>query len=78
MILAQALVVGGIGYGFGVGLATLFGIVAQCDAATGLFPALASAGHFRSAVFVIALVASLFSIRRVLVLEPAVVFQGGA
>ena len=29
MILIQALVVGGIGYGFGVGLATLYGMFAQ-------------------------------------------------
>ena len=29
MILIQGLVVGGIGYGLGVGLATLFGIFAQ-------------------------------------------------
>ena len=69
--------VGAIGYGVGVGLATLYGIFAQRA-----MPLLAfflpwqvlalSAG----AVIVIVLLASLLSIRRVLVLEPAIVFQG--
>ncbi len=76
MILVQSLVVGGIGYGIGVGLATLFGIIAgralpllafylpwQVLLMTGL------------AVIVIALVSSILSIHRVLVLEPAAVFQ---
>ena len=46
MILIQALVVGGIGYGMGVGLATIFGIFAQrADAAAGVLPAVAGAGR---------------------------------
>jgi putative ABC transport system permease protein len=79
MILLQGAVVGSIGYGLGMGLATLYGIFSQRA-----MPLLAfflpwqvlviSAG----AMIVIVLLASLLSIRRVLVLEPAIVFQGGA
>jgi putative ABC transport system permease protein len=78
MILIQGAVVGGIGYGMGVGLATIFGIVAlkKLKLLAFFLPwqvlALSAA-----AMIVIMLVASLISIRRVLVLEPAVVFQGG-
>jgi putative ABC transport system permease protein len=81
MSLLQALVVGSIGYGIGLGGAVLYGIVFgalmdrsgvgrafympwQLPAATAL------------AVAVIVVLASLVSIRRVLVLEPAVVFRG--
>jgi putative ABC transport system permease protein len=78
MILIQGLVVGGIGYGIGVGLATAYGIFAQ-DAMPLLafflpWQVLALTG---AAMVFIVLFASLLSIRRALVLEPAVVFQGG-
>jgi len=79
MILVQALVVAAIGYGLGIGLATIYGIVAQRSMPLLSFflpwQVLAITGL---AVLFIALAASLLSIRRVLVLEPAVVFQGGA
>ncbi len=77
MILTQAMVVGSIGYGLGIGLATVFGLIAaQC------LPLLAFAMPWQVlaatafAVLLIAMLSSLLSIRRVLVLEPAVVFQG--
>jgi putative ABC transport system permease protein len=79
MILTQGLVVGSIGYGVGVGLATVFGIVAQWG-----WPLLAFFLPWQvlaitaAAMVVIVLLASLLSIHRALVLEPAVVFQGGA
>jgi putative ABC transport system permease protein len=78
MILTQGLVVGAIGYGFGVGLATIYGIFAQRSMPLLAFflpwQVLAVTGV---ATIVIVLLASLLSIRRALVLEPAVVFQGG-
>jgi len=79
MILIQGLVVGGIGYGVGVGLATAYGIFAQRA-----MPLLAFFLPWQvlvvsaAAMIVIVLLASVLSIRRALVLEPAIVFQGGA
>ncbi len=79
MIFTQAMVVGCIGYGLGVGLATLYGIVAQKEMPLLAFflpwEVLVLTGV---AVLLIAVLSSLLSIRRVVVLEPAVVFQGGA
>lgn len=78
MILTQALVVAGIGYGLGVGLATLYGTIAGAR-----MPMLAFFLPWQVlvitgvAVLLIALMSSLLSIRRVVVLEPAIVFQGG-
>src|SRR5262249_61585193 len=76
MILLQALIVGGVGYGIGMGLAAAFfettknvlvlrGIVL-------LWPVMPGTGV---AVMVIIVLASLMSIRRVLVLEPAAAFR---
>lgn len=77
MILLQALVVGLLGYGLGMGATALF------------FEATAGTTHLRglflpwqvllgtgAAVLVIVVLSSLLSIRRVLILEPAVVFRG--
>lgn len=75
MILLQSLMVGGLGYGIGVGLAAQFGE--------------AIAGHTRLmfympweilvgtglSVLAMMTIASLLSIRRVLVLEPGIVFR---
>lgn len=78
MILLQALVVGTIGYGLGVGGAALFGYVFE-RVVTNAPPAF----HFpwqvlaltAGAVFVIITVSAAVSLRRVLFLEPAVVFR---
>jgi putative ABC transport system permease protein len=76
MILMQGLVVGGIGYGLGVGLATVFGVFMQRE-----LPLLAFFLPWQvllmTAVATVMIVglASLLSVRRVLVLEPASVFQ---
>lgn len=79
MILIQALVVGGIGYGLGVGTASIFGIVAQARMELLAFylpwQVVLISGI---CVLFISLISSLLSIKRVLVLEPATVFQGGA
>jgi putative ABC transport system permease protein len=77
MILLQAAVVGGIGYGTGMGVAAVF------------FESTKNIAHLRGfylpwqvmagtglAVALIVALSSLLSIRRVLVLEPAVVFRG--
>ncbi|MCE9531885.1 MAG: ABC transporter permease [Planctomycetes bacterium] len=76
MILTQALVVGVLGYGIGMGLAALF------FEGTKNVPALLGfhlywevmAGAAVAVLFIIVL-ASLLSIHRVLVLEPAIVFR---
>jgi putative ABC transport system permease protein len=76
MILLQALVVGLIGYGIGVGLtAIFFESTSHITHLAGLhmfWQVMAGTG---GAVLVIVVLASLLSIRRVLVLEPAVVFR---
>jgi putative ABC transport system permease protein len=77
MVILQALVVGAIGYALGIGLCALFfwatsdvtallGFVLRWEvmAGTGL------------AVLVIMVLSSIASIRKVFVLDPAVVFRG--
>ena len=75
MILLQGLIVGLIGYGIGVGLASLLGTVAgQSELAFRLlWQILAISG---GAVTLICVLASLVSIQKVIRLEPAVVFKG--
>jgi len=77
MILLQALVVGVIGYAIGMGLtAGFFTVTERQDATRGivlLWQVLAGTG---AVDLLIVLIASLLSIRKVLVLEPAIVFRG--
>jgi putative ABC transport system permease protein len=78
MSLLQALVVGAVGYGLGVGEAALYGVVmprvtTTVPPAFNMTPTIL--GLSAVAVMVIVFLASLVSIRRVLVLEPAVVFK---
>ncbi|MDX2117962.1 MAG: ABC transporter permease [Planctomycetota bacterium] len=75
MILVQALSVGIVGYGLGVGGAAFFGkVVENSDLAFFLpWQLLAMTGV---AVLAIVVIASLLSIRKVLTLEPAIVFKG--
>lgn len=76
MIFVQAATVGAIGYGIGVGLATGVGLTM-----TAIRPILSFFLPWQvlalaaAAVMVIVLLSSLLSVRRVMVLEPAVVFQ---
>jgi putative ABC transport system permease protein len=78
MSLLQALIVGAIGYGLGIGGAVGAGIL-MGQAAETVPPAFLMTPHILIgtgvAVLLIILVASVLSIRRVLVLEPAVVFK---
>lgn len=76
MVLLQAALVGFIGYALGVGLAALFGELTKSADRLAYFmawPVLIGTGV---AVIVIMFLASLLSIRRLLVLEPAIVFRG--
>ncbi|MFN0056800.1 MAG: ABC transporter permease [Planctomycetales bacterium] len=76
MILLQAAVVGLLGFGIGLGMTALF-FEATRDVRhmTGFFMPWQIAAGTGAAVGLIVLLASLLSIRRVLVLEPAVVFR---
>jgi putative ABC transport system permease protein len=77
MILLQALVVAAIGYAIGMGLAAAFFELTLHRTATRgivmLWPTMAGTGCI---IFAIVILASLLSIRKVLVLEPAIVFRG--
>jgi len=75
MVLLQALVVGAIGYCLGLGLACIFGWATHDTQISFFMPwhvPVLTAGS----IVVIVLLATAVSIRRVLKLEPAVVFQG--
>jgi putative ABC transport system permease protein len=77
MVLAQALQVGVIGYGVGVGLAALFGFaISGGRSRLSFFMPWQVLAITAAAVFVIVLLASLLSIRKVLVVDPAIVFRG--
>lgn len=78
MILLQALIVGAVGFGIGMGMAASFFVVtahAPNPALWGMFVPWQVAAIGAVAVGVIVVIASLMSIHRVLVLEPAVVFK---
>ena len=75
MILLQAAMTGSIGYGLGVGAAALFGYLIRGTELAFLMPwqlLVISA----VAVTVICMLAALLSMRKVLRLEPAMVFKG--
>ena len=75
MVLVQALVVGSIGYGIGVGISALFGTLMTETVLAFYMPPellLFSSGG----VLVIVALAALLGIRQVLRLDPAVVFRG--
>lgn len=74
MVVVQALLVGGIGYGLGVGLAALFGRAIRNTELAFRFP-WPLLGISFAAVLVICVVAAVLSLRKVLRLEPAVVFK---
>jgi putative ABC transport system permease protein len=77
MILLQAMVVGGTGYAIGMGMAAaFFSITVNYLPTRGIvLPWQVMAGIAVVVLFVVGL-ASLMSVRRVIVLEPAVVFRG--
>ncbi len=77
MILLQGVVVGLIGYGIGIGLtATFFESTANITHLAGLYMTPLAFVGVGVAVMLIIVLTSLMSIRKVLVLEPAIVFRG--
>src|SRR5262249_18600677 len=77
MIALQALLVGGIGYGLGVGLTAIFflatGNITELAGLHMTWVALLGTG---AAVVLIVFATSFISARRVLTHEPAIVFRG--
>ncbi len=75
MILLQAVLVGSLGYGLGVGLTALFGFAMRNTILAFKFPwqLLVFSG---AGVSLICVFAALISIRKVIQLEPAIVFKG--
>jgi putative ABC transport system permease protein len=76
MIMLQAAVVALIGYALGVGAAAIFGQITKSAARLAFFMPWQILAGTGVAVLLISILASLLSIRRVMVLEPAIVFQG--
>ncbi len=75
MILLQAALVGGIGYGIGVGLASLFGYMIQDSELAFRTPWwLLFVTAF--AICIICMLSAMISILKVVRLEPAIVFKG--
>jgi putative ABC transport system permease protein len=74
MILLQAMVVGLLGYGLGVGLAALFGWRVQ-GTELAFFTPWQLLPMTAGAIVVICVLSSLFSVQRVIRLEPAIVFR---
>jgi putative ABC transport system permease protein len=75
MVMLQAVTVALIGFGLGAGAATLFGqgIQATALAYNLIWQLLVVSG---AAVVIICMIAALLSLRRVITLEPAIVFKG--
>src|SRR5215813_13196795 len=77
MILLQAFSVGALGFAIGTGMgATFFEIFLRKLATRHIVLLWQCVGITGACIFFVVIVASLLSIRRVLVLEPAAVFQG--
>ena len=76
MILVQGAVVGVVGFGMGVGLAGLFGEATTGSSRLAFFMPWQVLVGTGAAVVLIVLAASVLCIRRVLLLEPAIVFKG--
>jgi putative ABC transport system permease protein len=77
MIILQAVVVGMLGYCLGVGAASLFGYFTESAAKLAFYMPWQVPVGAGAAVMLIIVLTSLFSLRRVLTVDPATVFQGG-
>jgi putative ABC transport system permease protein len=77
MVLLQAITVGAVGFSFGTGLAALFFEITLRKIATrGLVLMWQNVLITGGCIMLVIVIASLLSIRRVVVLEPAEVFRG--
>jgi putative ABC transport system permease protein len=77
MVILQAVVVGALGFGVGIGLCALFfESTADVNAMRGFVLRWQVVAGTAAAVLVIMVLSSIASIRRVFVLDPAVVFRG--
>jgi putative ABC transport system permease protein len=77
MILLQAFSVGALGFALGTGMAaSFFELTLHKLATRGIVLMWQCVGITGACIFFVVIVASILSIRRVLVLEPATVFQG--
>jgi putative ABC transport system permease protein len=77
MVILQAVVVGALGYGLGIGLcAIFFEATADVTALRGFVLHWQVMAGTAAAVLAIMVLSSIASIRRVFVLDPAVVFRG--
>ena len=75
MILLQATLVGLLGYGMGIGLAAFFGM-ASAGGELAFYTPWQLLPITGGAIVLITVLSSVLSVRRVMVLEPAVVFRG--
>jgi putative ABC transport system permease protein len=77
MVLVQALTVGGVGFSIGTGMAAVFFEITLRQLATrGLILIWQNVAITGACILMVITIASLLSVRRVVVLEPAVVFRG--
>ena len=76
MLLLQAFTVGLIGYGIGLGLTAIFGLVVLPIGQPPFLLSPASIVRSLVSILIICTLAALFGIRKVAKLEPAVVFRG--
>ena len=77
MVLLQAITVGAIGFSMGTGMAALFFEITLRKIATrGLVLMWQSVSLTAACILLVIIIASLLSVRRVVVLEPAEVFRG--
>ena len=74
MVMVQALLVGTIGWGFGIGLTTLFGILSAGTELSFILPWYLLVGS-GIAILLMTLISALLSLWKILRLEPAIVFQ---
>jgi putative ABC transport system permease protein len=77
MVLTQAAIVGSIGFAMGIGVTSIFfNKVSVSGAFKGFYLPLEVIAGTAIAVFLIMLLSSIFSVRKVFVLDPAIVFRG--